>query len=862
MGQEIVHCAVCGVRIRGVDFEGGGAARHDAHSYCKTCAHQAGIAPDPAPKAKTPGVSTVRIPVATARRAVEVAPPSSGSNVVLWGGVATGVVVVVAAALLLGGGSSRREPSPDSPSSSSRARDPERAKPAGPSATTSDLAALDRKIADAVSRERFRDAFALLESERNRHAEPEWAAALQRSSRDLDTLVKKLYQEIQAKMDDARRRGADGEIRFATDRIAAWGLSAYPAVPAPSVAAPAAPLAAAPSSAPAAVAATPVPAPAPAPDAPAAAPAPVSPSAAPIPFSAGSMKWSVLTPLRASAAAGSRLTILEDGSVLASGENPERDRYEVVVQTSVKNIVALRLEMLPDPSLPRSGPGRSENGNYVLTELQAQLLPDPQAVSGTPIPIERAAAEYEQLGFQIVQVLDGRNDTGWANHPRMGRANEAVFELRSALPAQAPLTLLFVLDHQSRFGYHLLGRFRLSATTSKGAASELLQRPPPAVDPGPVDAAIRRGVDWLRQAGSPGAEFGEEKKLAPIRNCDELLLLTFLHSGVPESDPKFQQLLASVLAGPYVHTYTVALRAMALEELDRVRYQPHIARCAQFLLDNQLSSGQWSYGEPSLAVETIRAEIPPVASASPRVAASSTSRPKPKVEKKISVRPTRTPPGNGDVSNSQYAALGIRACVDAGILLPKEVLMRAVQAYTLAQLAPTSKDVPTGLAAGRKPRGWCYDSPCACPLHRPYGTTTAGAVSSLAIYDHLLARDAKKDLALQDGLAWLQVNYAVDTVPGPIEWDKISKNTYVPYYLYALERAMILTGNERLGTHAWYADAVKYLLDAQKPDGSWWLDDWGRDVWDTCFALLFLKRSTRPLVASTDRVHLFDDDKK
>ena len=99
-------------------------------------------------------------------------------------------------------------------------------------------------------------------------------------------------------------------------------------------------------------------------------------------------------------------------------------------------------------------------------------------------------------------------------------------------------------------------------------------------------------------------------------------------------------------------------------------------------------------------------------------------------------------------------------------------------------------------------------------------------------------------------------------MPGPIEWDKISKTTYLPYYLYALERAMILTGNERLGTRTWYADGAKLLLETQKPDGSWALDDWGKDTWDTCFALLFLKRSTRPLVASTDRFHPPDDDKK
>jgi hypothetical protein len=43
------------------------------------------------------------------------------------------------------------------------------------------------------------------------------------------------------------------------------------------------------------------------------------------------------------------------------------------------------------------------------------------------------------------------------------------------------------------------------------------------------------------------------------------------------------------------------------------------------------------------------------------------------------------------------------------------------------------------------------------------------------------------------------------------------------------------------------------ILDAQKPDGSWVV---GKDspAWDTCFAILFLRRATRPLtdVASVD----------
>jgi hypothetical protein len=236
---------------------------------------------------------------------------------------------------------------------------------------------------------------------------------------------------------------------------------------------------------------------------------------------------------------------------------------------------------------------------------------------------------------------------------------------------------------------------------------------------------------------------------------------------------------------------------------------------------------------------------------------------KPKVVRKVAVKPTRTPSGYGDFSNTQYAALGLRAAYDAGVALPKDAVARAVQSIVASQQAgpPPANGPAVSLPSGRKARGWCYDNPCKCPLHRPYGTMTAGMVSSLAIFDYILGRDPRRDTAILDGLAWLQVHYTVETVPGPIEWEGITKITYLSYYLYALERAGLLTGNEKIGTHSWYADGVRVLLETQKPDGSWMLDDWGTDTWDVCFALLFLRRATRPLVPSTDRVIQRDDDK-
>src|SRR5688572_23149595 len=98
------------------------------------------------------------------------------------------------------------------------------------------------------------------------------------------------------------------------------------------------------------------------------------------------------------------------------------------------------------------------------------------------------------------------------------------------------------------------------------------------VDQARIDDAIRKGVAFLKTAESPGHH--------QIAHADELLLYTFVVAGVPATDERFQKLLRRALTDEPTHVYRVTLQAMALEELDRVRYQERIAQCAQFLVDN------------------------------------------------------------------------------------------------------------------------------------------------------------------------------------------------------------------------------------------------------------------------------------
>ena len=93
-------------------------------------------------------------------------------------------------------------------------------------------------------------------------------------------------------------------------------------------------------------------------------------------------------------AAGATLTRLPDGSVLAGGLNPVVDTYTVEAMTGLSGITGLRLEALPDPSLPRHGPGRDPgSGNFHLDAIRLSTA-SPGRSAPVPVRLTRACADY------------------------------------------------------------------------------------------------------------------------------------------------------------------------------------------------------------------------------------------------------------------------------------------------------------------------------------------------------------------------------------------------------------------------------------------------------------------------------------
>ena len=166
---------------------------------------------------------------------------------------------------------------------------------------------------------------------------------------------------------------------------------------------------------------------------------------------------------------GATLERLEDGSLLATGERPLQDVYNVTAALNAANVTAFRLEVLSHEALPANGPGRADHGNFVLSEIGFQAV-DRDAADAVAVSLKfrTARADFAQNNFEPAKAIDGTEDsTGWAISPQMGKDHYALFYLAddsvAALAEMHSPVITVRLSQQYNSSPHTIGRFRLSA---------------------------------------------------------------------------------------------------------------------------------------------------------------------------------------------------------------------------------------------------------------------------------------------------------------------------------------------------------------------------------------------------------------
>ncbi len=179
-----------------------------------------------------------------------------------------------------------------------------------------------------------------------------------------------------------------------------------------------------------------------------------------------SQDWQPLTPLEMTAQKHTTLVRLPDDSILATGDLPNNDIYDLSLRTDVEGITGLRLEVLPHESLPGNGPGRGvilSEGDFLLTGIKITASPWNDPATKIPVSLTGATESFANGDKTAAQSLDGKADTGWSIHGGEGKAHAAVYPFASPIGFPSG-TQFHVTLEQKYIHQHTLGRFRLSVT--------------------------------------------------------------------------------------------------------------------------------------------------------------------------------------------------------------------------------------------------------------------------------------------------------------------------------------------------------------------------------------------------------------
>src|SRR5262249_7376189 len=83
--------------------------------------------------------------------------------------------------------------------------------------------------------------------------------------------------------------------------------------------------------------------------------------------------WRPIQPSSMSSLSGTTLAAANDGAILASGKNPQRETFLIEGEAPVDKLTGIRVEALPHEQLPRGGPGRDIYGNAIVSEIKVEV---------------------------------------------------------------------------------------------------------------------------------------------------------------------------------------------------------------------------------------------------------------------------------------------------------------------------------------------------------------------------------------------------------------------------------------------------------------------------------------------------------
>ncbi len=161
------------------------------------------------------------------------------------------------------------------------------------------------------------------------------------------------------------------------------------------------------------------------------------------------------------------LTREKDGAIFVTGPRT-KTQYQIAAKLP-SNVTGYRLDVLADKRLGGNGPGRADNGNFLLNEFRIMLANQNNPFQTRQHKLIRAQADFTQSGFDAHQIFDGVTDqsnNGWAFYGSTGTNHTLVMEAEGK--SGGDQLAMFYLDQQFQDGAHSIGKFKLYYTVSNG----------------------------------------------------------------------------------------------------------------------------------------------------------------------------------------------------------------------------------------------------------------------------------------------------------------------------------------------------------------------------------------------------------
>jgi hypothetical protein len=393
----------------------------------------------------------------------------------------------------------------------------------------------------------------------------------------------------------------------------------------------------------------------------------------------------------------------------------------------------------------------------------------------------------------------------------------------------------------------------------------LLAPPAPAADKEAIQQAVDRGVAFLRGTQGGGGTGG-----GTGIGATALAGLALLECDVPANDPGVKNAAQAVRTGSVscTDTYSLSLAIMFLDRLgDRADAELIESMAVRLLAGQNTDNGGWGYDCPALpGAETQRLQqglgqrndlvARPAPPEAPKGRPSVQDLPK-EIQQQLQLinnqqRAGVSPVGRGSVdnSNTHFAVLALWIARRKGI--PVEAALQRVDARFRTTQLPNGRWIyaPSG---GDEGGGYGPSLSMLCAglmsLAVAHGGALEGAPAGRG--DGAPARGGppiSKDPVVRNALLALGTALPAPRPAGAppnedaIVVDPNRGNASIYYFFFSLERTAAVLDLATIGYKDWYAWGADYLVRHQNRDGSW-TGEFAASRADTCFALLFLRRS-------------------